>query len=144
MKIHPYLNFDGNAEEAMTFYKSILGGEFDEGINYFSEIPGMDHLSEEEKKRVMHVTLKISDEVKIMASDTMPSMGHRLNVGNHNYISLMPDSKEQGRKFFDGLSEGGTIEMPYEKAFWGSYFGSFKDKYGNGWMVNYNLKEGEE
>lgn len=144
MKIHPYLNFDGQAEEAMNFYKSILGGEFDGGINYFSEIPGMDHLTEEEKKRVMHVTLKISDEVKIMASDNMPSLGHKLNVGNHNYISLMPDSKEQGQKFFDGLSEGGEVEMPYEKAFWGSYYGSFKDKYGNGWMVNYNLKEGEE
>lgn len=144
MKIHPYLNFDGQAKEAITFYKSILGGDFDGGFSYFREIPGMDHLSDEEKNRVMHVTLKISDEVKIMASDIMPSMGHKLNVGNHNYISLMPDSKEQGKKFFDGLSAGGKIEMPYEKAFWGAYFGSFMDKYGNGWMINYTLKEGEE
>ncbi|MEN2282425.1 VOC family protein [Algoriphagus sp. SE2] len=144
MKIHPYLNFDGQAEEAMSFYKSILGGDFDGGINYFSEIPGMDQFTEKEKKRVIYVTLKISEEVKIMASDNMPSLSHKLDVGNHNYISLMPDSKEQGKRFFDGLSEGGEVEMPYEKVFWGSYFGSFKDKYGNGWMVNYNLKEGEE
>jgi PhnB protein len=144
MKIHSYLNFDGQAEEAMKFYKKVLGGEFEGGINYFSEIPGMDHLSEEEKKRVMHVTLKISDEVKIMASDTMPSMGQKLILGNNNHISLMPDSKEEGKKYFEGLSDGGEIEMPYEKVFWGSYFGSFKDKFGNSWMVNYNLKEGEE
>lgn len=143
MNIHPYLNFDGQAEEAMNFYKSVLGGEFEGGINYFSEIPGME-FSEEEAKRVMHVTLKLSEEVKIMASDNMPSMGHQLKIGNHNSISLMPDSKEQGKEFFDGLSAGGKIEMPYEKAFWGAYFGNFTDKYGNGWMVNYTLKEGEE
>ncbi|WP_296702640.1 VOC family protein [Algoriphagus sp.] len=144
MKIHPYLNFDGQAKEAMTFYKEILGGEFDGDFNYFSEIPGMVHLSEEEKKRVMHVTLKLSEEVKIMASDTLPSLGQKLKLGNHNHISLMPDSKVQGKKFFDGLSKGGTIELPYEKAFWGSYFGSFTDKFGIGWMVNYSLIEGEE
>jgi len=144
MKIHPYLNFDGQAKEAMTFYKEILGGEFEGGINYFDEIPGIDLFTESEKKRVMHVTLKISDEVKIMASDTIPSMGQKLIIGNNNYISLMPNSKEEGKKYFEGLSVGGEIEMPFEKVFWGSYFGSLKDKYGNSWMVNYNLKEGEE
>ncbi|WP_057939416.1 VOC family protein [Algoriphagus resistens] len=144
MNIHSYLNFNGQAEEAMHFYQKTLGGEFEGGFNYFSEIPGMDQLSEDEKKRVMHVTLMLSDQVKIMASDIMPSMGHKLIVGNHNYISLMPDSIEKGREYFQGLSEGGTVEMPYEKAFWGAYFGSFIDKYGNGWMINYTLKEGEE
>ncbi len=143
MKIYPYLNFDGKAEEAMAFYQSVLGGEFEGGINYFSEIPGMD-LPEEEKNRVMHVSLKISDQVKIMASDTSPSMGHVWIKGNHNHISLHPDTKEEGERLFNGLSTGGTVEMPYEKAFWGSYYGNFEDKYGIGWMVNYELKPGEE
>lgn len=143
MKIYPYLNFDGKAEEAMTFYKSVLGGEFEGGINYFGEIPGME-LPEEEKKRVMHVGLVIDAHTKIMASDTSPSMGHVLIKGNHNIVSIHPDSKEEGERIFNGLSAGGTIEMPYEKVFWGSYFGSFEDKYGIGWMVNYDLKEGEE
>ena len=143
MKINPYLNFDGKAEEAMTFYKSVLGGEFEGGISYFGEAPGMD-LPEDEKNRVMHISLKISNQVTIMASDTSPSMGHVLVKGNHNYISLAPDSKEEGARIFKELSVGGKIEMNYEKTFWGAYFGSFEDKYGNGWMINYTLMPGEE
>lgn len=143
MEIYPYLNFDGKAEEAMLFYRSILGGEFEGGINYFGEIPGME-LPDEEKKLVMHVSLRINAQTKIMASDISPSMGHVWIKGNTNIISLHPDSKEEGERIFNGLSEGGTIEMPYEKVFWGSYFGSFEDKYGIGWMVNYDIKPGEE
>lgn len=143
MKIHPYLNFDGKAEEAMTFYQSVLGGEFEGGINYFGEIPGME-LPEEEKKLVMHISLTISSLAKIMASDISPSMGHVLIKGNQNIVSLHPDTKEEGERIFNGLSAGGTIEMPYEKVFWGSYFGSFEDKYGISWMINYDIKPGEE
>lgn len=143
MNIYPYLNFDGNAEEAMLFYQSILGGEFEGGISFFGEIPGME-IPEEEKSRVMHISLKISDTVKIMASDTSPSMGHVWIKGNHNYISINADSKEDGNRIFKGLSAGGKIEMDYQKTFWGAYFGSFEDKFGIGWMVNYDLKPGEE
>lgn len=143
MKINPYLNFDGKAEEAMNFYRSVLGGEFEGGINYFGEIPGME-LPEDEKKRVMHVGLTINEHSRIMASDTSPSMGHVWIKGNHNIVSINPDSKEDGERIFNGLSEGGKIEMPYQKTFWGAYFGSFEDKYGIAWMVNYDLKPGEE
>ena len=143
MKVNPYLNFDGKAEEAMTFYKSVLGGEFEGGVSYFGEAPGID-LPEDEKSRVMHISLKVSDQVTIMASDTSPSMGHVLVKGNHNYISLAPDSMEDGERIFKGLSAGGKVEMNYEKTFWGAYFGSFEDKYGNGWMINYTLMPGEE
>lgn len=143
MEIYPYLNFDGQAEEAMIFYQSVLGGEFEGGISYFGEAPGMD-LPEDEKNRVMHISLKISDGLKIMASDTSPSMGHIWIKGNHNYISLNADSKDQGAQIFAKLSEGGSIEMEFQKTFWGAYFGSFEDKFGIGWMVNYDLKTGEE
>ncbi len=143
MKVNPYLNFDGTAEEAMTFYKSVLGGEFEGGVSYFGEAPGME-LPEDEKNRVMHISLKVGDDVAIMASDTSPSMGHVLHKGNHNYISLAPDSREEGERIFNGLSAGGKIEMNYEKTFWGAYFGSFEDKYGIGWMINYTLQPGEE
>lgn len=142
MEIYPYLNFDGQAEEAMIFYQSVLGGEFEGGINYFGEAPGME-LPEEEKNRVMHISLKISDGLKIMASDTSPSMGHIWIKGNHNYISLNADSKDQGAQIFAKLSEGGLIEMEFQKTFWGAYFGSFEDKFGIGWMVNFDLKTGE-
>ena len=101
-------------------------------------------LPEEEKTRVMHASLKISEGVKIMASDTSPSMGHVWIKGNQNYISINADSKEDGSRIFSGLSAGGNIEMEYQKTFWGAYFGSFEDKFGIGWMVNYDLKTGEE
>jgi PhnB protein len=143
MNIYPYLNFDGKAEEAMTFYQSILGGEFEGGISYFGEAPGME-IPEEEKMRVMHISLKISEGLKIMASDTSPSMGHAWIKGNHNYISINADSKVEGARIFSGLYEDGKVEMPYQKTFWGAYFGSFEDKFGIGWMVNYDLKAGEE
>lgn len=143
MNIYPYLNFDGKAEEAMLFYQSILGGQFEGPIGYFGEIPGME-LPEDEKTRVMHASLRINDQVKIMASDTSPSMGHRWIKGNHNYISINADSKEEGERVFKGLSEGGKMEMEFQKTFWGAYFGSFEDKFGIGWMVNYDLKPGEE
>jgi PhnB protein len=65
-------------------------------------------------------------------------MGHKLNQGNTLYISLHPDSREEADRLFKGLSEGGTVEMPMEDQFWGDYFGSFVDKFGIGWMVNYN------
>jgi PhnB protein len=143
MKINPYLNFDGTAKEAMEFYQTVLGGEFEGPINFFSEIPGME-IPEEEKTRVMHASLKISDQVKIMASDTSPSMGHVWKKGNHNYISIHPDSIEDGKRIFEGLSEGGKVEMEYQKTFWGAYFGSFEDRFGISWMVNYELKAGED
>lgn len=143
MKINPYLNFDGKAEEAMTFYRSILGGEFEGGVSYFRDAPGME-LTEDEKNRAMHISLKVSDEVTVMASDVLPSMGHRLSNGNHLYVSLAVDSIEEGKRIFKGLSKGGSIEMNYDKTFWGAYFGSFVDQYGIGWMVNYDLMAGEE
>ena len=143
MKVYPYLNFDGTAEEAMRFYQSVLGGEFDGPIGYFGEIPGME-IPENEKNRVMHASLRINDQVKIMASDTSPSMGHQWIKGNHNYISIDAPSKAEGERYFKELSKEGRIEMDYQKTFWGAYFASFEDRFGISWMVNYDLKPGEE
>jgi PhnB protein len=143
MKIHPYLNFDGKAEEAFLFYQAILGGDFIGGIQYFGEIPGME-IPENEPNRVMHVTLQLKSGVKLMASDIMPSMGQHLTIGNHNYISLDVDSREEGERIFTELSFGGTVEMEFQKTFWGAYFGSFQDKFGVSWMINYDLKPGED
>lgn len=144
MKIHPYLNFDGKAEEAFTVYQSIFGGEFLGGIRYFKSMEGMDQLPESERTRVMHISLEIGPDLKIMASDILPSTGHKLIVGNQNYISLDVDAQEEGERIFKALSEGGKVEMEYQKTFWGAYFGSFEDRFGIGWMINYDLEEGEE
>lgn len=144
MKIYPYLNFDGKAEAAFLFYRSIFGGEFIGGIQYITDAPGMEEIPEDEKNRVMHVCLQISPDLKIMASDTLPSMGHVYKPGNNNYISLDMESLDEAKRIYAGLSQDGTIEMELQKTFWGAYFASFTDQFGIGWMINYDLKPGEE
>lgn len=86
----------------------------------------------------MHISLPIGDHVILMASDTLPSLGHKLTEGNNFSISLHPGSREEADRLFQGLSEGGEVDMPMEDQFWGDYFGSFKDKFGIHWMINYN------
>ncbi len=139
MKLNPYLNFDGNAEEAFRFYQTVFGGEL--FIQKMSEAPGTENLPEEEKGRAMHVAIPIGDGQYLMASDCLPSAGHVLNQGNNNYISVAPDSREEAERLFNGLSAGGEIEMPLADMFWGDYFGSFKDKFGVYWMINYNNQQ---
>ncbi|WP_186755082.1 VOC family protein [Echinicola salinicaeni] len=137
MKVNPYLNFDGKAEEAFEFYKSVFGGEFTANMK-MSDAPDTDKLAKEEQSRTMHISLPISPNTILMASDILPSMGHSLKQGNNSYISIHPDSKEEADRLFNGLSEGGTIEMPMADQFWGDYYGSFIDKFGIHWMINYN------
>jgi Uncharacterized protein conserved in bacteria len=137
-KLNPYLHFDGNAEEAMNFYKSVFGGEFQGGIMRMKDAPGTENFSDEDKNRVMHIALPIGpDGSVLMASDTPPAaMGLKLIVGNNVDIALSPDSKEEADKIFAGLSAGGKVEMSMEQTFFG-YFGSCVDKFGINWMINY-------
>jgi len=139
-KLNTYLNFDGKAEEAFNFYKSVFGGAF-LSVNRMSDMPGAEQLTEEERGRLMHIALPIGKDDVLMASDTVPSMGHRLTPGNHSYISVFTESREEADQLFSGLSESGEIEMAMEDTFWGDYFGSFKDKFGIGWMINYPKQE---
>lgn len=142
-KMNPYLNFDGTAEAAFNFYKSVFSTEFLGGIHRMGDAPGCGDLPAEEKNRVMHVSLPINDSGDIlMASDIIPSMGHKLNVGNNVYVSLHPVSKEEADKLFNALSAGGEVEMPMADMFWGDYFGSFTDKFGIKWMINYSKNQG--
>jgi len=138
MKLNPYLNFDGNAVEAFRFYQSVFGGEL--SIQRMGEAPGTENLSDEEKEMAMHVAIPIGDDQFLMASDCIKSQGHVLTNGNNNYISISPDSREDAERIFNGLSAGGTIEVPLADMFWGDYFGSFQDKFGTYWMINYANK----
>ena len=135
MKLNPYLNFDGNAEEAFRFYQSVFGGEL--FLQRMKEAPGTEGLSEEEQNRAMHVAIPIGDGQFLMASDCVPSAGHELKVGNNNYISVTTDSREEADRLFNGLSAGGKVEMPMQDMFWGDYFGSLEDRFGVRWMINY-------
>lgn len=136
MTFNPYLNFDGNAEEAFRFYQSVFGGEL--FVQRMGDAPGGENLPENEKNRAMHVGLPVGKDQFLMASDCLPSQGQVLNQGNNNYISISTDSREESDKLFNGLSAGGAIEMPMADMFWGDYFGSFVDKFGICWMINYS------
>ncbi len=135
-KISPYLNFPGNTEEAFNFYRSVFGGEL-AGLTRFKDIPEGSKLSAEEKEKIMHVSLPVSKENVLMATDALESMGHKVTAGNNFHISISADSKEEAEKLFNGLSNGGKVTMPLADAVWGDYFGMFTDKFGIQWMVNY-------
>lgn len=137
MKLHPYLNFAGNAEEAFTFYKSIFGGEFSSLVR-FKDFP-MEGLTvpREDEDKIMHVSLPIDDDVIIMASDALEGFGQQLTQGNNVYLSAHPASREEADRIFSALSKSGQVEMPIADQAWGDYYGSLKDKFGVMWMVNY-------
>lgn len=134
-----YLNFMGNTEEAFNFYKSVFRTEFERPIMYNKDIPaqpGLPQFSEEDKKKVMHVTLPILGGTKLMATDMLESMGHKLQTGNNVTINLEPDSKEETDRLFNALSQGGSDIAPMRQEFWG-YWGCCKDKFGIRWMFNF-------
>ena len=135
--LNPYLNFDGNCEEAMRFYAKAFRAQLGP-VNRFKDMPmpGAE-LSHAEQDRVMHVAFPVGPGA-LMASDIVPSMGHTLNVGNHNIVSIHPDSREEADRLFAALSEGGEVDMPMGDAPWGDYFGAFKDRYGVSWMINHH------
>tara|TARA_R110002111_G_scaffold66396_7_gene108212 strand:+ start:536 stop:964 length:429 start_codon:yes stop_codon:yes gene_type:complete len=137
MKVHPYLNFAGQAEEAFNFYKSVFGGEFLANMK-MSEIPEGDKLSEQEQNLTMHISLQIAKDTVLMASDIMPSAGQVLQAGSQTYIMLTTESREEADRLFKGLSIGGNVEMDMDDMFWGDYFGSFVDKFGIRWMISFN------
>jgi PhnB protein len=140
-KTATYLNFKRNTEEVFNFYKSVFGGDFVDGkINRFGEIPpmdGMPPIAEEDKNLVMHIGLPILGGHILMGTDAPESMGFKLNQGNNVYISLHPDSRSEADRLFGRLSEGGKVEQPMQNMFWGDYYGSFTDKFGVRWMINY-------
>ena len=135
--INPYLSFNGKTEEAFNFYKSVFGGEF-LTLQRMKDTPEASKVPSHEQDRVMHVSLPIGKETILMASDIIESMGHTLSMGNNFSISVSTESEKEADKIFNGLSAGGTVTMPMEKAFWGSYFGMLTDKFGVQWMVSYD------
>lgn len=140
--INPYLNFNGNTEEAFNFYKSIFGGEFT-AVMRFDEMPACEEitLSDADKGKIMHIALPIGNKNVLMATDTLESMGQTLIEGNNYSIAISPESRQEADKLFNGLAEDGKAEMPMADAFWGDYFGMCTDKFGVRWMVSYNEKK---
>jgi PhnB protein len=125
--LNPYLNFNGNAREAITFYQQVLGGELN--ISTFAEFGGG-----EGGDGVMHAQLETPDGFTLLASDTGPGMGE-VTAGNNFAVSLSGDD-DALRGYFAGLAEGGTVTMPLEKQMWGDEFGMLTDRFGISWLVN--------
>jgi PhnB protein len=140
-QINPYIHFNGNAEEAFTFYKSVFGGDFSV-ISRFKDFPNPElPISENEANKIMHIALPIGKSSVLMGSDTPAFMGKHNENENRSKISISAESKEESDKLFNGLSSGGKIEMPVGDSPWGSYFGMFRDKYGIEWMVDFSQKK---
>ncbi len=138
-QINPHINFNGNAEEAFTFYKSVFGGEFAK-IMRFKDISSPEFpVTENEANKIMHIALPIGKNI-LMANDVPESMGPTNENENRSKISISAESREEADKLFSGLSAGGNIEVPIGDSFWGSYFGMFRDKYGIEWMVDFDPK----
>ena len=135
--INPHINFNGNAEEAFNFYKSVFGGEFLKIMRFkdlaSSEFP----VAENEANKIMHIALPIGNNI-LMANDVPEILGRTNENENRSKISISAESKEEADKLFNGLSEGGKIEMPIADSPWGSYFGMFRDKFGIEWMVDFD------
>lgn len=131
--VNPYLNFNGNTEEAFNFYKSVFGGEF-RMIMRMKDAQGMTVPKGQEEK-IMHIALPLDNGTVLMASDNCNDA--KFKEGNNFYISIHADSVEEGEKLFDALAAGGKADNPFKKEFWGDYFGSLTDKFGVNWMVNY-------
>ena len=139
-QINPHINFNGNAEEAFTFYKSAFGGEFSKIIR-FKDLAGPDFpVSEKEENKILHIALPIGKNSLLMANDVPEILGKTNENEGRSKIVISTESKEEADRLFNGLSADGQIEGPIGDSPWGSYFGCFRDKYGIEWMVEFESK----
>lgn len=136
--INPHINFNGNAEEAFTFYKSVFGGDFAKIIRFKDLASPEFKVAEKEENKIMHIALSIGKCNMLMGNDVPEFMGKTNENENRSKIAITAESKEEADKLFNGLSAGGQIEMPIADSLLGSYFGAFRDKYGIEWMVDFD------
>ena len=130
VRLNPYLTFRDTAREAMTFYQSVLGGELT--ISTFADFQASEDPAEQDK--VMHSHLETPDGLMLMGADTPNGREYEPQAGFA--VSLSGDDEGRLRGYWEQLSEGGTVLMPFEKAPWGDVFGMCVDRFGTSWMVN--------
>lgn len=135
--INPWINFNGNAEEAFTFYKSVFGGEFGKIVRFKDLASAEFQVSEAEAEKLMLISLPIGDHNTLMGNDVPSFLGKVNERENRSKISVSAESKEEAERLFNGLSAGGEVEGPMGDGPWGSYAGMFRDKYGIEWIVEF-------
>jgi PhnB protein len=136
--INPWINFNGNAEEAFTFYKSVFGGEFAKVIRLKDLATAESPVPDSDANKIMLITLPIGQNNFLMANDVPSFMGKVNENENRSKISVSTESKEEADKLFNGLSAGGQVEMPMSDSPWGTHFGMFRDKYGIEWVIEFS------
>ena len=136
--INPHINYNGNAEEAFNFYKSVFGGDFARVVR-FKDMPANPEypIPDKEGNKIMHIELPVGPNV-LLGNDVPESMGRVNEKENRSKIYISTQSREEAEKLVTGLAAGGNVEVPLDDSPWGSYFGMFRDKYGIEWMVDYN------
>src|SRR6185436_3645480 len=137
MTINPWINFNGNAEEAFNFYKSVFGGEFAKLVR-FKDLASPEYpVQEKDQNKIMLITLPVGKNNMLMANDVPEIMGRVNENENRSKIAINAESKEEADRLFNGLSAGGEIEVPMNDGPWGSYFGMLRDKYGIEWIIEF-------
>ncbi len=140
--INAYLSFNGNCEEAFSFYKSVFRREFT-NVSRYKEIHSDKPLSEEEGNKIMHISLGITDDIELMGTDIPELVDDNVTKGKTITLSVMPKDEKETERIFKELSEGGKIEMDLQETFWADLFGSFTDKFGIAWRINYGNGKSE-
>jgi PhnB protein len=136
-KINPWINFNGNAEEAFTFYKSIFGGEFAKVVRFKDIASDEFPVPEKEANKIMYIALPISNNAMLIANDVPEVLGQVNERENRSKILVNTESKEEAERIFDGLSAGGEVEGPMGDSPWGSYAGMLRDKFGIEWIIEF-------
>jgi len=142
-KVSIYLNFPGTTEAAFNFYKSIFKTEFDSDPIRMGQMATCDELpelNEDEKNKIMHISMPILGETRIMATDMLEKFGQKLKIGNNTTINLEPDSREELDRLFNALSDGGSDITPPRDMPW-AYWACCLDKFGIRWMFNFETKQ---
>jgi PhnB protein len=136
--IHPHIHFNGNTEEAFEFYRSVFGGAFSR-LMRFKDLNNPDFsFPEDEQNKIMLIRLPIGSSFVLSGSDVPNFLGVVSEEENRSKITISAASQAEAEALFNGLSDGGTVEMPLDEGPWGSYLGAFRDKYGIEWMVEYS------
>ncbi len=138
--INPWINFNGNAEEAFTFYKSVFGGEFAKIVRFKDLASAEFQVPENEANKIMHIALPIGKNNVLIANDVPEFMGRVNENENRSKIAVSAESREEAERLFNGLSAGGEVEGPIGDSPWDTYAGMFRDKYGIEWIVEFDPK----
>lgn len=136
--INPWINFNGNAEEAFTFYKSVFGGEFTKVVRFKDIATDEFPVPEKEENKIMYIALPIGNNAKLIANDVPEVLGRVNEHENRSKILINTESKEEAVRLFEGLSAGGEVEGAMGDSPWGSYAGMFRDKYGIEWIIEFS------